>query len=138
MRKNSNQGSLLLSMTSRLPPSYYQWTDHKPRYSKTFFITFFTKTQNTAGPDYGFIVHTGPQHDVVNQTYNTITPLKKMNNNMTKDDFVAILKEIGLTEEQMHQLHQKMEQRFPESHQRFLEFLGIADDEAAQIRTQSK
>jgi len=61
-----------------------------------------------------------------------------MNNNMTKDDFVAILKEIGLTEEQMHQLHQKMEQRFPESHQRFLDFLGISAEESTQIRTQSK
>ncbi len=53
---------------------------------------------------------------------------------MKKNEFVAILRECGITDEQMNQLHKSMEKRFPDSHQAFLEFLKIGAGEIAQIR----
>ncbi|MBK1879609.1 hypothetical protein [Pelagicoccus mobilis] len=57
-----------------------------------------------------------------------------MKNELNKDTFVQILRDCGLSDAQMTKLHQLMEKRFPESHQRFLEFLQIGDDEIAAIR----
>lgn len=57
-----------------------------------------------------------------------------MKTKMTKDDFVTILREVGLSDNQMKQLHQKMEQRFPDDHERFLSLFELSDDEKKQIR----
>lgn len=57
-----------------------------------------------------------------------------MKTKMTKDDFVTILREVGLSDDQMKQLHQKMEQRFPDDHERFLSLFELSDDEKKQIR----
>ncbi|MDQ8201785.1 hypothetical protein [Pelagicoccus sp. SDUM812003] len=53
---------------------------------------------------------------------------------MSKDDFVEILQNCGITEQQMESLHRQMEQRFPDSHLGFLKFLRIEDKEIERIR----
>jgi len=55
-----------------------------------------------------------------------------------KDNFVDILKTIGLKEEEMDKLHVEFERFYPEEHQFFLEFLGIPPDEVRLIREYSK
>ncbi len=57
-----------------------------------------------------------------------------MKNEITKDAFVSILKEVGLSEAQMQQLHLKLEQQFPEDHEQLLCLLGISEEERNQIR----
>lgn len=52
-----------------------------------------------------------------------------------KEKWVAMFREIGLNEEKMSAWHRLFEKRHPESHQDFLEWLGIADDEIEKIRT---
>lgn len=54
---------------------------------------------------------------------------------LTKDEFVAILKEAGLTEEQMLAFHQTFEKRAPDAHQEFLEYLQIDGKEIVHIRS---
>jgi len=57
---------------------------------------------------------------------------------ITKDQFVAVLKGAGITEEQMRRLHKEFERTAPEQHQEFLEFLHIPPQEAASIREWSR
>ncbi len=57
-----------------------------------------------------------------------------MSNKITKDDFVAILQECGISDEQMKQFHQKLEARFPEDHERLLGLLNLPDEEIEEIR----
>lgn len=57
-----------------------------------------------------------------------------MKTELNKDTFVQILRDCGVSDEQMTKLHQLMEERFPDSHQRFLEFLQIGEQEIASIR----
>ncbi len=52
--------------------------------------------------------------------------------------FVSILKSAGLDEETMDLLHIQFEKNSPESHQMFLEFLGVPDEEITQIRAASR
>lgn len=56
---------------------------------------------------------------------------------MTKDNFVAVLRAAGITEEQMHKLHVEFEKADPAGHQSFLEFLSIPPAEVASIRAWS-
>lgn len=60
------------------------------------------------------------------------------NNTMTKTAWVEMFREVGLTEAQMQQWHKVFEQRHPEEHQAFLEWLQITPTEIAQIRQFSK
>ena len=53
---------------------------------------------------------------------------------LTKREFVAILKEAGLTEEQMNAFHRAFERRAPDAHQQFLEHLQIEAEEISRIR----
>ena len=48
--------------------------------------------------------------------------------------FVAVLEAVGVTEQVMHEFHQQFEDRRPEFHQAFLEFLGMNDAEIGKIR----
>lgn len=57
---------------------------------------------------------------------------------MTKTAWVEMFREVGLTEAQMQQWHKVFEQRHPEEHQAFLEWLQITPTEIAQIRQFSK
>jgi hypothetical protein len=57
---------------------------------------------------------------------------------ITKDQFVAILNESGVTDAQKERLHRLFEQRHPEAHQAFLEWLGIPADQVRAIREHSR
>jgi len=57
---------------------------------------------------------------------------------MTKQQFVAILKAAGITEEQMQKLHVEFERASGEEHARFLAFLNIDAKEIAEIRAWSQ
>jgi len=57
--------------------------------------------------------------------------------NITKDQFVGLLKDAGITEAQMAAMHQLFEKRHPAQHQSFLEYLGISASEVAEIRGSS-
>lgn len=57
---------------------------------------------------------------------------------ITKDQFVSILNEAGITDVQKHRLHAAFEQTHPEAHQAFLEYLGVPADQVVQIRTRSR
>ena len=53
---------------------------------------------------------------------------------MNVDNWVQLFKETGLTEDMMHQWHRLYERRYPESHQSFLEWLGLPENRIAEIR----
>lgn len=57
---------------------------------------------------------------------------------ITKDTFVEILRDVGLTDSQMEKLHRELETRFPEDHARLLAWLGEPDAEVAAIRDRSR
>ena len=57
---------------------------------------------------------------------------------MTKDKFVMVLKDIGLNENQMRKFHALLEERHPEDHQAFLEWLNLPAAEVSRIRAASK
>jgi hypothetical protein len=61
-----------------------------------------------------------------------------MQNNVSKDDWVAMFREIGLTDDAMMKWHRLFETRHPEGHADFLAWLGIAPDEIASIRANSR
>lgn len=56
---------------------------------------------------------------------------------VTKEQFVALLREAGVTEAQMQSLHRLFETRHPEQHQAFLEHLGLPAEKVREIRTRS-
>lgn len=57
---------------------------------------------------------------------------------MTKDKWVAMLRDVGMSEKEMQAWHRSFEARNPEAHQDFLESLGIDQVEIARIRAHSK
>ena len=61
-----------------------------------------------------------------------------MSKKISKEDWVALFKKIGLSDDQMKQWHRLFETQHPESHQEFLAWLGIPAAEIAQIRSHSK
>ncbi|CAA0094934.1 HTH-type transcriptional regulator AdhR [BD1-7 clade bacterium] len=56
-------------------------------------------------------------------------------NMVTKDRWVEIMKAAGFDEKSMLSWHQKFEEMEPEEHQKFLESLGIDEEEIKQIRS---
>ncbi|MBB6522307.1 MerR family transcriptional regulator [Pseudoteredinibacter isoporae] len=56
------------------------------------------------------------------------------NDMVNKDTWVAIMRGAGLSDDDMTRWHQTFEKMEPEEHQKFLESLGIEQDEIAQIR----
>ena len=60
----------------------------------------------------------------------------KTNVNVT--EWMAMFREIGLNEGQMHKWHQLFETRHPAGHQSFLEWLGFSADEISRVRAQSR
>jgi hypothetical protein len=56
------------------------------------------------------------------------------NTGMNKDNWVQLFKEAGLTEAMMEKWHSLYEKTYPESHQSFLEWLGLPDSRIAEIR----
>lgn len=57
---------------------------------------------------------------------------------MTKDKWVAIMKDSGFTEDDMHRWHRQFEKAAPNDHEEFLKFLNIPGPEVARIRQWSK
>ena len=53
---------------------------------------------------------------------------------MQKEQWVELFKAIGLNEQTMWQWHKEFETRYPEEHQKFLEWLNIAEQESMEIR----
>lgn len=56
------------------------------------------------------------------------------NDMVNKERWVAIMRGAGLSDEDMTRWHQTFEKMEPEEHQKFLESLGIEQEEIAQIR----
>ncbi|HBF37253.1 MAG TPA: MerR family transcriptional regulator [Firmicutes bacterium] len=51
-----------------------------------------------------------------------------------KDVFTQVLAKAGLQDGEQFKLHQEFERSFPQEHQAFLEFLGMAQEEITRIR----
>jgi hypothetical protein len=61
-----------------------------------------------------------------------------MQNNVSKAEWVAMFREIGLTDDDMMKWHRLFETRHPEGHADFLAWLGISPDEITDIRASSR
>ena len=57
---------------------------------------------------------------------------------ITKDQFVALLNEAGITDAQKHKLHALFEIRHPQAHEAFLQWLGLPPDAIRNIRENSR
>ena len=57
-----------------------------------------------------------------------------MKNRVSKKDWVAMFREIGLDDEKMEQWHRVFEARHPQAHEEFLHHLGLAPEEIARVR----
>jgi hypothetical protein len=53
---------------------------------------------------------------------------------VNKAQWVEMFREVGLDDSTMRQWHHVFEQRHPDGHQAFLEWLDIPSDEIAEIR----
>lgn len=56
------------------------------------------------------------------------------NEEMNKEKWVLLFKEIGLNEATMLKWHREFETRYPNGHQSFLEWLNIPETEISKIR----
>ncbi|WP_321494044.1 hypothetical protein [uncultured Desulfobacter sp.] len=61
-----------------------------------------------------------------------------MQHQLTKEDWVDMFKQIGLTEDQMKKWHYNFEKKHPEGHKAFLSWLGIPPEKIVEIRDNSK
>ena len=61
-----------------------------------------------------------------------------MKNRFNKEQWVSMFQELGLNETAMHRWHHLFENRHPEAHQSFLEWLGIGAEEIGKIRQMSR
>lgn len=61
-----------------------------------------------------------------------------MQDNVNKEDWVAMFREVGLSDEVMEKWHHLLETRHPEGHEGFLNWLGIPSDEINNIRANSR
>ena len=57
---------------------------------------------------------------------------------LTKDQFVAVLDEAGITTAQKDRMHAAFEKRHPQAHQAFLEWRGLPADAIRAIRERSQ
>ncbi len=57
-----------------------------------------------------------------------------MSKMISKNEWIALFQEVGLSEDQMQQWHTLFEQRHPNGHQVFLEGLGISPTEIKEMR----
>ena len=57
---------------------------------------------------------------------------------MTKDKWVAVMRDAGFTEDDMHRWHRQFEKSAPNDHQEFLQFLNIPAEEISRIRDWSR
>ncbi len=57
---------------------------------------------------------------------------------ISKEKFVSVMKAAGFSEQDMHRWHAEFEKLAPAEHQEFLEFLGIGKEEIEKIRAWSR
>ena len=57
---------------------------------------------------------------------------------ITKDQFVGVLNEAGITDEQKRRLHAVFESRHPQAHEAFLQWLGLPENEIRSIRDHAR
>lgn len=57
-----------------------------------------------------------------------------MHRNVNKEDWVAMFREVGLNDEAMTKWHQLFEERHPEGHADFLNWLGLSSSEITKAR----
>ena len=57
-----------------------------------------------------------------------------MQHAVSKADWIAMFRDIGMTDDQMSQWHKLFETRHPNGHAAFLAWLGLSADEIADIR----
>lgn len=58
-----------------------------------------------------------------------------MQSKINKADWVAMFREVGLSDDAMMKWHRLFETRHPDAHAEFLAWIGISTDEIAKIRT---
>ena len=56
---------------------------------------------------------------------------------MNTEQWMEIFRATGLDDEMMHKWHREFEKRYPEEHQRFLEWLNIPSEKINMIRQKS-
>jgi hypothetical protein len=61
-----------------------------------------------------------------------------MKKHVSKEEWVAMYREIGLDDSKMDQWHRLFESRHPDGHQGFLEWLGMPLKEVDRVRVQSR
>ena len=61
-----------------------------------------------------------------------------MQKKVNKAEWVAMFREVGMTDDMMMKWHRLFETRHPEGHEEFLAWLGITPDEIAKIRANSR
>jgi len=61
-----------------------------------------------------------------------------MKDQLTKDQFVAVLDAAGINAAQRAQLHREFERQQPAAHEKFLAWLGLPPAEIARIREHSR
>ena len=61
-----------------------------------------------------------------------------MQTNVTKEEWVAMFREVGISDETMMTWHRLFEARHPEGHGDFLAWLGIPSGEINTIRAKSR
>ena len=61
-----------------------------------------------------------------------------MQSKINKEDWVAMFRDAGLSDDAMIEWHHLFETRHPDAHAEFLTWLGLSTDEIANIRTRSR
>jgi hypothetical protein len=61
-----------------------------------------------------------------------------MHNSVNKEEWIAMFREVGLSDVSMKKWHHLFETRHPEGHKGFLNWLGIPSDEIKMIRENSR
>jgi hypothetical protein len=61
-----------------------------------------------------------------------------MEKTMNVRKWVGLFKQIGLTDDQMHQWHKLFEAQYPDAHEQFLKWLGMSAADIEQVRSESR
>lgn len=61
-----------------------------------------------------------------------------MQRKMNKEDWIAMFREVGMSDDAMMKWHRLFETRYPEGHADFLAWLGISSDEITRIRVNAR
>lgn len=56
---------------------------------------------------------------------------------MNVTNWVELFKQVGVDKETLNKWHHEFENKFPEDHQSFLEWLGLSPEEIKKIRSEA-